>query len=742
MTKLLSTRVQHLILPVSGQKPTVPGANTMPDSPTWRWSDIMEGEFAWNRPDNIWYYRDGGTIEVLGSTPPEVITPELTAAYDPEKPNDPGTGFAYISGSDFVTYINGSSPDPEFQILQIYLCIESAYTGESPETHPEKWEPKGNSVEIHSNSLSQIFFANELEIKAITGYIKGSNIVNLANGAILKYDSEATSGVQPNDNAGSTGRWVKVGQLANSNYWTLTSQQALFPSNDISLTNSSVKHVSVSEVTILHSETDSYLFSGNFIISDGLTFEEYLEFLKLLPDWGYSPESNVCFYEGSEYISVTTNTGTYLAYLGAIGYYKDDPVIEINFDDPIPGFTQIEYDQAILRKVKLTGLPSEPSVEDEAVSAEYVEGLVDSLSDSLFGSLSSVARSGDYNDLLNKPSIPKMPKEFLIPGSRALKNYLYNWYALQHLSSGNGWRIPTNEDFQTLSTYLGTNGGTKLQSELSVNEYPFTWNTPGTNDYSFSLFPLGFASANSFDTSKAAHFWTSYNSSTAYGGHYVIFSTGEISYISVSKNSGIGVRLCKDYSGDYEEGILIHDAYRGNDGRLYPAVRIGNKLWLAENLSETKYNDNTEITFSSDFTEWAAVGTNRGVIKHSFQEQAGFIPSQDFKEKPGLRFIQEKINIKAGDEDYELSVVEGGLAVKNKTRGDGSNRLLQYVFLSGPLTDGAPSAAEITSVITAAGYNISDIQSYFILDSNGSGLLYHVISNGTKFYYTTFNEAI
>ena len=213
MTKLLSTRVQHLILPVSGQKPTVPGANTMPDSPTWRWSDIMEGEFAWNRPDNIWYYRDGGTIEVLGSTPPEVITPELTAAYDPEKPNDPGTGFAYISGSDFVTYINGSSPDPEFQILQIYLCIESAYTGESPETHPEKWEPKGNSVEIHSNSLSQIFFANELEIKAITGYIKGSNIVNLANGAILKYDSEATSGIQPNDNAGSTGRWVKVGQM-------------------------------------------------------------------------------------------------------------------------------------------------------------------------------------------------------------------------------------------------------------------------------------------------------------------------------------------------------------------------------------------------------------------------------------------------------------------------------------------------------------------------------------------------
>ncbi len=41
------------------------------------------------------------------------------------------------------------------------------------------------------------------------------------------------------------------------------------------------------------------------------------------------------------------------------------------------------------------------------------------------------------------------------------------------------------------------------------------------------------------------------------------------------------------------------------DGNSYDAVRIGNQIWMAENLKSTVYNDGAEIPLVSDYKSWS-----------------------------------------------------------------------------------------------------------------------------------------
>lgn len=59
MSGLVNLHHQHLILTVSGAKPTIPNPVTAtPDDTTWvAATDILRGELAYNTTDKIWYTR-------------------------------------------------------------------------------------------------------------------------------------------------------------------------------------------------------------------------------------------------------------------------------------------------------------------------------------------------------------------------------------------------------------------------------------------------------------------------------------------------------------------------------------------------------------------------------------------------------------------------------------------------------------------------------------------------------------
>ena len=48
---------------------------------------------------------------------------------------------------------------------------------------------------------------------------------------------------------------------------------------------------------------------------------------------------------------------------------------------------------------------------------------------------------------------------------------------------------------------------------------------------------------------------------------------------------------------------------RDADGNVYSEVKIGNQVWMVENLKTTRYNDSTAIPLVTDNTAWAALRT-------------------------------------------------------------------------------------------------------------------------------------
>lgn len=75
---------------------------------------------------------------------------------------------------------------------------------------------------------------------------------------------------------------------------------------------------------------------------------------------------------------------------------------------------------------------------------------------------------------------------------------------------------------------------------------------------------------------------------------------------------GFFVSNCQKDTENYQtRSVMSPDTLGGDsavidyDGNHYQVVRIGNQLWLTENLKVTHYNDGTPITFIEDFNEWA-----------------------------------------------------------------------------------------------------------------------------------------
>ena len=125
--------------------------------------------------------------------------------------------------------------------------------------------------------------------------------------------------------------------------------------------------------------------------------------------------------------------------------------------------------------------------------------------------------------------------------------YLYNWYAaagiITHMGSStknicpSGWHVPTNSDWNTLISFLGTNPGTQLKENSSL------WTTPGSNISGFSARPGGyrFNTGNSTSINSIALFWERLGA-----GYRQIDNAGTVTGNTVPEGTGASIRCLKD----------------------------------------------------------------------------------------------------------------------------------------------------------------------------------------------------
>ena len=141
---------------------------------------------------------------------------------------------------------------------------------------------------------------------------------------------------------------------------------------------------------------------------------------------------------------------------------------------------------------------------------------------------------------------------------------LYNWYAVSQSSAicPTGYRIPTNADFTTLSTYLGGNASSGLK--LKNIEYWLTLNRNsgnGTNESNFKGNPGGYVKSDTaefWDQGWSANFWTQTTASASEViSRRLVWSNTSFNTSNAPTDMGLSVRLlctgsneqCSD--GDY-----------------------------------------------------------------------------------------------------------------------------------------------------------------------------------------------
>ena len=122
--------------------------------------------------------------------------------------------------------------------------------------------------------------------------------------------------------------------------------------------------------------------------------------------------------------------------------------------------------------------------------------------------------------------------------------YLYNWYAAAGIitpmgsSTKNicplGWHVPTNSDWNTLISFLGTNPWTKLKENSSL------WTTPGSIS-GFSARPGGFRFqfGTSLQINQVALFWGSLS-------EFRQIDNAGISDGMIAEKTGASIRCLKD----------------------------------------------------------------------------------------------------------------------------------------------------------------------------------------------------
>jgi len=194
----------------------------------------------------------------------------------------------------------------------------------------------------------------------------------------------------------------------------------------------------------------------------------------------------------------------------------------------------------------------------------------------------------------------------------------------------NTWKIPENNDWYDLITFVnnsispssatpigsyGVEVGGKLK-DYTRDLIATCWEFPNagaqTDDFSSGWNGVAGGTRNNvgtFSGLKLEGYWWTANSTLSSSPlklaavnlkHY----SNEVYRDNLWKSYGCSIRLVRPVEPGEVSGDLILDAYTGNDGTKYNGIVFGNQVWITVNLSETKYNDGSDITFQSDPNIW------------------------------------------------------------------------------------------------------------------------------------------
>lgn len=191
---------------------------------------------------------------------------------------------------------------------------------------------------------------------------------------------------------------------------------------------------------------------------------------------------------------------------------------------------------------------------------------------------------------------------------------LYNWYAATDARNiaAEGWNLCTDEERDTLISYVGVDQGGKLKETGLI--YWTDPNVGATNEFGFNGRGSGSRSNNNgafLELNTFCRMWTDHKLTSTALTWYLLSITTSIAKVTTNLKSGIAIRLVRPATEAEQllpDGAAC-DPYIQNDGLSLPTVKIGTQVWTACNLAETKFRNGDDIPEVTNNAAWAALET-------------------------------------------------------------------------------------------------------------------------------------